>query len=456
MTTSERFLEIQELFHAALKLPPAERQAFLITRCPQDESLKDEVEALLVEDADVSGPLRDLSEESRFTIAIGTRLGAYEVTGAIGAGGMGEVYRARDSKLNRDVALKILPESFAADPERIFRFRREAQLLASLNHPNIAAIYGLEESSHLLAIAMELVEGPTLAERMSAGAIPVEEALAIAKQMAEALEAAHDRGIIHRDLKPANVKITPDGVVKVLDFGLGKDLKTNNSVVNPLPTRKGLIMGTAPYMSPEQARGGAVDKRADIWAFGVVLYEMVSGSRLFAGETTSDTLAAVLAKEPDWNRAPLKVQRMLRRCLEKDPKRRLRDIADAWALLDEVPQALPAAKTRRWKLAGVVAVLFTFASWIVWRATRPIESALQPLVRLDVDLGSDVSLGSLRGADAIISPDGRRLVYVSQSRLFTRRLDQATSTELAGTQYAHAPFFSPDGQWVAFLAGSKL
>jgi Tol biopolymer transport system component len=458
MTTSERFLEIQELFHAALKLPPAERRSFLTTRCPHDQSLRDEVELLLEEDANPSAVLEaDPEQGGSFTLPIGTHIGPYEITGTIGAGGMGDVYRAHDSKLRRDVALKVLPENFAKDSERISRFRREAQLLASLNHPNIAAIYGLEESDGVLAIVMELVEGPTLAERMSAGAVCFEEALNMARQMSEALQAAHERGIVHRDFKPANVKITRDGAVKVLDFGLGKVIRSDDSAPHFSATRRGMILGTAPYMSPEQARGLAVDRRTDIWAFGVVLYEMLTGARPFAGDITTDILAAVLAKEPDWNGIPLKVRRMVQRCLEKDPKRRLHDIADVWMLLDEEPRG-PVAANRKltWARGAALIVIVSLTAWIVWRATRPAQSPLEPLVRLDVDLGNDVSLGSLRGPDVILSPDGTRLVYVSQSRLFTRRLDQPNVTELAGTQNAFAPFFSPDGRWVAFVADSKL
>ncbi len=273
-------------------------------------------------------------------LASGAKLGPYEVLTPLGAGGMGEVYRARDTKLGRDVALKVLPEAFANDAERMARFQREAQVLASLNHPNIASIYGLEESGRVRALVMELVEGPTLAQRMQSGAIPLEEALPIARQVAEALEAAHERGVVHRDLKPANIKVTPGGTVKVLDFGLAKALDTEDSASNisnsptlSAATQAGVILGTAAYMSPEQARGKRVDKRADIWAFGVVLYEMLSGKHAFQGETTSDMLAAVLKSEPDWDALPAGVspgiRKLLRRCLEKDPKLRLRDIGEA-------------------------------------------------------------------------------------------------------------------------------
>src|SRR6202158_1056097 len=257
------------------------------------------------------------------TLSAGTRLGPYEILAPIGAGGMGEVYRAHDTKLGRDVAIKVLPDSFAHDAERMARFEREAQVLASLNHPHIATIYGLEESNGIRALVMELVEGPTLAERIGGRAMPVEEVLPIAQQIAEGLEYAHERGIIHRDLKPANVKLTADGNVKILDFGLAKALETptpqgNPSISPPLTlegTRAGVILGTAAYMAPEQARGAIVDKRADIWAFGVVLYEMLTGRQPFAGETVSDTLAAVLKTEPQWDPIPLAMRRLVRRCM---------------------------------------------------------------------------------------------------------------------------------------------
>jgi serine/threonine-protein kinase len=386
-------------------------------------------------------------------VAAGAKLGPYEILAPIGAGGMGEVYRARDAKLKRDVALKVLPEAFASDPERLARFQREAEVLASLNHPNIAHIYGVEER----ALAMELVEGAS-----PKGPMPFDEAWHIASQIAAALEYAHDKGIVHRDLKPANVKVTPEGVVKLLDFGLAKAFAShgeapsdpeNSPTITCGGTEVGVILGTAAYMSPEQARGKPVDKRADIWAFGVVLYELLTGERLFKGEDASETLAQVLAKQPDFARAPAKAQRLLRSCLEKDPKLRLRDIGDAKQLLEEPPQAAsPPHRKLPWAVA-VPTVAAIVLGVLLWRTTRPID---RPLVRLDVDLGPDVSLGSYAGADATISPDGSRLAYVSHNRLLTRRLNQAQATELRGTEGASAPFFSPDGQWVAFFAGGKL
>jgi serine/threonine protein kinase/Tol biopolymer transport system component len=412
-------------------------------------------------------------------LSAGTKLGTYEVLSAIGAGGMGEVYQAHDTKLGRDVAIKVLPEALAHDAERLSRFRREAQLLAALNHSNIATIFGLEDSNGTTYLVMELVPGETLAQRIKRdGAVPIEEALTIAKQIAEALEHAHEKGIIHRDLKPANVKLTPEGKVKVLDFGLAKafagDTSTedmgNSPTLSMAATMQGVILGTAAYMSPEQAKGKQVDKRTDIFAFGAVLYELLTGKQAFHGEDVGDILAAVVMKEPDWTALPAKlpstIRTLLSRCLRKDKRQRLADatglrieIEDAIAApKDSVPtQAAPASTSKLpWAVAMAVTVLLAIASWGWWRATRPVEQPLRPLARLDVDLGPDVSLGSPQGTDEIISPDGTRLVYVSQGRLFTRRLDQPTATELAGTQGAREPFFSPDGQWVAFFTQADL
>src|SRR6516164_15147 len=286
-------------------------------------------------------------------VSIGSRLGSYEILSQIGAGGMGEVYRARDPKLGRDVAIKVLPEAFARDAERMARFQREAKVLASLSHPNIAAIYGLEDSGDTRALVMELVEGPTLADRIKQGAIPVYEAIRIARQIADALEYAHERGIVHRDLKPANVKVTADDTVKVLDFGLAKALEGDASsvdistspTISRLATMQGVLLGTAAYMSPEQAKGKAVDRRADIWAFGCVLYEMLTGKQAFTGETVTDTLASIIKEEPDWKllpaATPMRVRVLLQRCSQKDPKQRLQAIGDARISLDEVLAGAP-------------------------------------------------------------------------------------------------------------------
>ena len=392
-------------------------------------------------------------------LTAGTRLGPYEILAPIGSGGMGEVYRARDPRMGREVAIKVSAERFSD------RFECEVHAVAALNHSNICHLYDVGPNY----LVMELVEGPTLAERMKEGAMPLEQVLPLARQIADALEAAHEKGIIHRDLKPANIKITPDGTVKVLDFGLAKIGEQITSVENPEisptrtmeATRAGQVLGTAPYMAPEQARGKPLDKRADIWAFGVVLHEMLSGQRLFEGESVTDSLAAVLTKEPEWNRIPVKAQRLLRSCLEKDPKRRLRDIGDAWRLLEDAPIQAAARTRLPWVVAGVLAIIAVTLGAALWRIRRPVEATPQPVVRLDLDLGPDVSLGSTTGPAAIVSPDGTRLAFVSRasdgaSRLFTRRLDQPKATRLSGTEGAYAPFFSPDGQWIGYFGGGKL
>ena len=339
--------DLEALFHEALARAPADRAAFLTERCAGRPGLQAEVEALLRAHASASDSWEMPSVAQHTRLKVGARVGPYELLAELGAGGMGEVYRARDRKLNRDVALKVLPDQFALDSDRLARFRREAQVLASLNHPNIGGIHGLEESDGVQALVLELVEGPTLADRVAQGPIPLDEALPIARQIADALEAAHEKGIIHRDLKPANIKITPEGTVKVLDFGLAKVFAREGSGndLSQMPpiaieeTREGVIAGTAAYMSPEQARGKAVDKRTDIWAFGCVFYEMLTARPAFGGETVSDTIAGILEREPDWSALPaqttVSIRRLLQRCLEKDPKRRLRDIGDAWPEIEE-------------------------------------------------------------------------------------------------------------------------
>ncbi|BCS32378.1 hypothetical protein TBR22_A15880 [Luteitalea sp. TBR-22] len=418
---------------------------------------------------------------------IGTGLGPYQVVAKLGEGGMGQVYRATDTRLKRQVAIKILPAAVAADRERLARFQREAEVLASLNHPNIAAIYGLEESDGLTALVMELVEGEDLSQRITRGAIALDEALPIARQIAEALEAAHEQGIIHRDLKPANIKVRPDGTVKVLDFGLAKALATEGAsatagvsasmsptMTSPAMTQMGMILGTAAYMAPEQARGKAVDRRADIWAFGVVLYEMLTGRRAFDGEDTTEVLGAVVRLEPPWDAlpptVPARVSQALRLCLRKDPKQRVGDIRDVRLALEGAfetaapadvappPVAAPRSLFARAlpAVAAVLVVALGAAVWALWRAETPTN---RPLLRLDVDLGAEVAFpNGSGGSTVVISPDGMRLVYVSgtPSRLFTRRLDQSGATELPGTEGAANPFFSPDGQWVGFAVGRTV
>ena len=402
------------------------------------------------------------------------------------------MYRASDTKLKRDVALKVVRDFFVGDAQRTARFEREAQLLAALNHANIAAIYGLEESDGVRALVMELVEGPTLAERIALSStggnisapIPLEEALAIAMQIAEALEYAHERGIIHRDLKPANIKLKPDGAVKVLDFGLAKALTDDpaSSDISTSPTlsvaatRAGFILGTAAYMAPEQARGKSVDRRADIWAFGVVFYEMLTGRQLFPGETASDSLAAVITKQPDWDTlpasTPTQIRQLLRRCLEKDQRRRLQAIGEARFAIEEAI-ANPAAQEthsramaavalpfwRRsipWAAAAVFALLSLATLWHAW-----IKPNSASVVRLSVEFGADGSLPTNFGPSAVLSPDGKRIALVlrdasQNARIYLRSLDQLSATPLPGTENARNPFFSPDSQWIAFFAEGKL
>ena len=413
---------------------------------------------------------------------IGTCLSHYRITAKIGEGGMGEVYRATDENLGRDVAIKVLPDAVAKDSERLARFKREAHLLASLNHTNIAAIHGLEEADGKPFLVLELVEGEDLSARLERGPIPGDEAIDVAKQIAEALEEAHEHGIVHRDLKPANVKLTPDGKVKVLDFGLAKAFMddeaskstsgnlTQSPTMTSAGTQAGLILGTAAYMSPEQARGKPVDKRADIWAFGVVLYEMLTGRRLFEGETVSDILAAVLKTEPDWSALPDTipdaVRHLLHRCLERDPKRRLHSAADAAIEIEEsltgasfetgsTPQR-PRFDRRPWIFVGLLAV--TLLAMISRGFVLPESPGVS--THLNVALSANGELSNLFGANAVLSPDGRMIAYVGsrqgRTQLHVRRLNGLEESVLAGTDDARAPFFSPDGRWIGFAAPAGL
>ena len=416
----------------------------------------------------------------------GTRLGPYEIRSALGAGGMGEVYRARDTKLNRDVAIKVLPDLFANDPERLARFRREAQVLAALNHPNIAHIHGFEDSNGIHALVMELVEGPTLAERIVQGPIPLSEALPIAKQIAEALAAAHDQGIIHRDLKPANVKVREDGTVKVLDFGLAKlvapepsgvgagHVTQSPTVTSPAATLAGVILGTAAYMSPEQAKGRAADKRSDVWAFGAVLYEMLTGQRPFAGEDISDTLASVLKSEPDWNALPADVpphiRLLIQRCLTKDRRQRMADISTALFVMSEAANLTPPpllasgqmatverrALWRRLLMPIAAAILLSAivgtAVWLMMRpgGARVTRFAISPM-------GAAALVVDTQSRDLTITPDGTHIVYKGRAgptdtQFFVHALDQLEPTPLAGLgRQPRAPFSSPDGRWIGFV-----
>jgi serine/threonine-protein kinase len=408
-------------------------------------------------------------------MVIGDRVGPYAILAKLGEGGMGEVYRARDTKLNRDVALKVLPDSFANDPDRLARFQREAQVLASLNHPNIAHIHGLEESNGVRALVMELVEGDDLSQRIARGPIPIDEALPIAKQVADALEAAHEQGIIHRDLKPANIKVRSDGTVKVLDFGLAKAMEPvgSASIVSQSPTITtpammtgvGVILGTAAYMSPEQARGKKTDTRTDVWAFGCVLFEMLTGQRAFEGELISDVLAAILKTDPNWQAmptgTPAALRRLVGRCLEKDPKRRLQAIGEARVQIEDLlagasepmRPAAPSGK-RLWPRLAVVAVLaLAIGAAAAFTATWRVRAAAPRVTRTSIAAIGPVAL-TINGIsrDLVISPDGSRVVYVGNNgtQLFVRALDALEPVAIA-TGQIREPFMSPDGQWVGFV-----
>jgi len=429
----------------------------------------------------------------------GTRIGSYELAAQIGVGGMGEVYRATDTKLGRLVAIKVLPDAVAQDAERLARFDREARTLASLNHPNIAAIYGLEDAARTKALVMELVEGPTLADRIARGPIPVDEALAIGKQIAEALEAAHAQGIVHRDLKPANVKVRVDGTVKVLDFGLAKAMEPpaaqgasafapgaaadqsagqaqtmSPTITTPAMTQAGIILGTAAYMSPEQAKGRAADSRSDVWAFGAVLYEMLTGRRAFDGDELSTTLARVIEREPDWDRLPSTLspalRRYLTRCLHKDPRRRIQSIGDVRLAIegafDDLTPPLAVrgsgSTTTRWVAVLVAAVA---AVWIIatqWGADeRAVPEWVTGPIQFEIDPPEGVLFDSSWSYGFAVSPDGLQLVFAGIDPDGTRRLwryplDEAAAQPIAGTEGAWAPFWSPDSEWIGFYAGGDL
>jgi serine/threonine-protein kinase len=415
-------------------------------------------------------------------LAVGTRLGSYEILAPLGAGGMGEVYRARDTTLNREVAIKVLLRPVADDPDRLARFSREAQVLASLNHPNIAHIYGLEDADGVKALVLELVAGEDLAQRIARGPLPLAESLPIAKQIVDALEAAHDQGIVHRDLKPANIKVRSDGTVKVLDFGLAKAIDPagvpgghamNSPTLSIHATQAGIILGTAAYMSPEQARGKAVDRRADIWAFGVVLFEMLTGKRAFSGDDISETLVSVFRDDPDWSALPVDmppgVAQALRICLKKDPQQRVRDISTVRLAMEGALEPIPARSAvtahggglsrRMWSIAmaGLAAIMaVAVTGFAMWPAPPPpsimtrfaiVPPSLQPLAIQDTD------------RNVAISPDGTSIVYrvgVGRSQLAVRHLDQLAAQVLTAPSNARNPFFSADGRWIGFFDGPEL
>ena len=411
----------------------------------------------------------------------GTSLGPYEVAAKIGEGGMGEVYRATDTSLDRQVAIKVLPDAFASDPERLARFEREAKVLASLNHPNIGAIYGLEKFGDTRALVLELVEGPTLADRIKQGPIPIDEALPIAKQIAEALEAAHEQGIIHRDLKPANIKVKDDGTVKVLDFGLAKAFQPDASdpglsqsptiSLTAAATQMGMVIGTAAYMAPEQAKGRPVDKRADVWAFGAVLYEMLVGQKPFTGKDVSDTLAAVLRIDADFDAlpdgTPPRLRQVLKACLQKEPKDRVRDIGDVSLAIDgtfDVPAPeTPSSVTHQlqvWQrpvpLVAAVLVLVAITGLAVWTLTRPAPQPPGLVTRFSIPLAADQDFGPTGRSVVAVSPDGSQVVYVTRDALWLRPIDQLQAVQVTGTDDGAGVFFSADGQSIGFSAAGQL
>jgi eukaryotic-like serine/threonine-protein kinase len=494
--TDERWARVKALFQAAVERPRAERDAFLAA-ATSDDAVRREVASLLTSDtsnvsfldqlrvahepghADLLAALPASIDQMQPcpVLTAGRRVGPYDIVAPLGAGAMGEVYRAHDTTLNRDVALKVLPELFAVDADRLARFTREAQVLASLNHPNIATIYGLEESNGTQALVLELVEGPTLGDRIARGPLALDEALTIARQIADALEAAHEKGIIHRDLKPANIKITGNGVVKVLDFGLAKvwdgapqsDL-AGSPRLNATDSGERTILGTPAYMSPEQARGKPLDKRTDIWSFGCVLYEMLTGRPAFAGETVSDTIAAILEREPEWealpDTTPVSVRQLLKRCFEKDPRRRVRDIGDARIELDDAlaGRAIGAPVARR---AGRERVALTALALVTVAAALAVGSVLYlrrapadtPAYRSSILPPAGESVPARVGRFAL-SPNGRRLAFVGENGggtgLWVQSLDGLVAQPLAGTEGAGSPFWSSDSRFVGFYVGGKI
>jgi serine/threonine protein kinase/Tol biopolymer transport system component len=495
MSVPDRWSRVEALYHAARAREPEERAAFLAAGCGGDAELRREVESLLAQPTSGDGFLGEpavvvaaqMITKPGATVLTGRRIGAYQLQALLGAGGMGEVYRARDTKLGRDVAIKILPSVFTGDSERLARFEREARMLAALNHPHIGAIYGVEEAEGVRALVLELVEGSTLADRLMKGRIPLAESLAVARQIADALDAAHEKGIIHRDLKPANIKITPDGVVKVLDFGLAKAVTgdgvgpdlSQSPTVTVGGTRDGVILGTAAYMSPEQARGQAVDKRTDVWAFGCVLWEMLTGRAVFGRNTLTDTLAAVVEREPDWGALPMEtpahVRRLLKRCLEKNPKTRLRDIGDARVDLEDVSPGVVGAEQKhssiwpprrvRLALAGTGALVAAVViPYLLRNSPFVAETPTLRVARFSTTIDAPDWLGLDRPTLAV-SPNGSRLVYLNRNdagrndagvRLYVRATDEFEGHPIQGTENGANPFFAPDGKSIGFFAGRKL
>jgi Tol biopolymer transport system component len=486
MRVSSSWERIRALFHAALEQPADARVAFLSSASEGDESLRREVESLLAahgaSDGFLESPAVDLDADdvaARSQLEAGDRVGNFEVIGSLGAGGMGEVYRARDAQLGREVAIKLLPRALADDPRRLTRFERESRILAALNHPHIATIHSIEHADGLHALVMELVEGPTLADRLQHGGLDWRDALGLARELAGALEAAHDKGVVHRDLKPANIKFSSSGTLKLLDFGLAKEIADHEAAVAPsarqpadaLKTADGLILGTCAYMSPEQARGLPVDKRTDVWAFGCLLFEMLAGRRAFAGETVSETMTAVLEREPDWpglpEETPQTVRRLLRRCLEKDRQRRLHDIADARIEIEdllqtpaEVGRTSGARRTgkRLLRLSAIVALAAGAAALGWW--LRAVIVVDRPTLRVTRSAWALPGGAALTSAPAV-SPDGRHIAFTASPkgqppRLFVRSFSTLEPRPIAGTEGAEHPFWSPDSRSVGYFARNRL
>ena len=454
---ADRWQRIEDLLQQAWQKPSAERQQFLEEQCGGDPDLQSEVESLLaarsqagtfLETPALGAAGKALAHETSL-YAPGDPVGPYRLVSRLGAGGMGEVWQAFDSRVEREVAIKFCSEQFSQ------RFGREARAIAALNHPNICHLYDVGPDY----LVMELVKGES-----PRGPLPLATVLQYARQVVAALEAAHDKGIVHRDLKPANLKVRPDGTLKVLDFGLAKVTKGSGpaprrSAITQSATEAGAVLGTPGYMSPEQIRGLDVDKRADIWAFGVLLSELLTGKTPFERATVSDTQAAVLTAEPDLGATPVKVLRLVRKCLEKDPKARLRDIGDAWELLEPPPVVGTAMPRRSWTArAGwlVAGLLFAALAVMAWRGVPSRASEEKRLMRFDVDLGPDVSIELAGSANIAISPDGSRLAYISRGQLYVQNFNDAQFTRIASAQGANMPFFSPDGQWIAFFAPGRI
>jgi eukaryotic-like serine/threonine-protein kinase len=486
--SAERWERTKQILEEALRLAPDRRPSYLDLACGADAELRAEVESLIASHEEagsqfLAAAAPDILEltsstsppRGRMALVTGTKLGPYEIVAPLGAGGMGEVYRARDTKLGRDVALKLLPPQFTADPDRVARFKREARVLASLNHPHVGAIYGFEDADDLHALVLELVEGDTLADRVQRGRLPVVETLTVAQQIADALDAAHRAGIIHRDLKPSNIKITPDGVVKVLDFGLAKALAAEESGANPLEsptatsraTIAGVILGTAAYMSPEQARGQPVDKRTDIWAFGCVLFEMLTGSSPFIRETGTDTIAAVVGTEPEWTSLPTdtpgSIRRLLTRCLQKDTRRRLHDIADArieiedaMAMPAEPPLAPTPRRSSRLGLSALSLGIATALAFLLWAARdrfgRPVAGTSPP----DIRVTRLTDLPGLQESPAI-SPDGRSVAFTAgvggKRQVFMQLIAGGAPLQITRDAVDHeCPRWSPDSSSILYFS----